>query len=405
MKQKINSISTEISMNWDDITDPDGGFYSEYTDSVSDALLLSITKFAQVDIEYISSITGKDFDTVISALQGAIYQNPETWDECRHKGWETAEEYLSGNLLRKLNIAKDANDQYSGYFQNNVDILEKFLPSSVAAKDIYISLGSPWIPTDIINAFATHILSIDTTKYIGYRHTIHDEYTGAWELPDNCIVIAAGNRTTDKSVIYKMPKALANRLLHIEISTDFDSWKKWAISNGINDKVIGFLSFRQDYFMTFDAANEDLSFATPRSWEMVSNILNHVNNDINSAFLLISGLVGSGIAIEFRAWDKIYSQLPNIEDIFKGKMPPFPKNTDVLYAITSAMTSYAREHKDEMSLIANSIRYATMMPADFSTIVLKDYMSIEPNYKNKLMMIPEFKKWISTKGKLLNGVV
>ena len=259
---------------------------------------------------------------------------------------------------------------------------------------------------DVVNILFLDEISAapQSVQAAAYQITL-DRVVGEHKLPDNCIVIAAGNRTTDKSVAYKMPKALANRLLHIEISTDFDSWKKWAISNGINDKVIGFLSFRQDYFMTFDATNEDLSFATPRSWEMVSNILNYVNNDINSTFLLISGLVGNGIAIEFRAWDKIYSQLPNVEDIFNGKMPPLPKNTDVLYAITSAMTSYAREHKDDMTLIANSIRYATMMPADFSTIVLKDYMSIEPNYKNKLMMIPEFKKWISTKGKLLNGVV
>ena len=215
---------------------------------------------------------------------------------------------------------------------------------------------------DVVNILFLDEISAapQSVQAAAYQITL-DRVVGEHKLPDNCIVIAAGNRTTDKSVAYKMPKALANRLLHIEISTDFDSWKKWAISNGINDKVIGFLSFRQDYFMTFDATNEDLSFATPRSWEMVSNILNYVNNDINSTFLLISGLVGNGIAIEFRAWDKIYSQLPNVEDIFNGKMPPLPKNTDVLYAITSAMTSYAREHKDDMTLIANSIRYAIIV--------------------------------------------
>lgn len=58
-----------------------------------------------------------------------------------------------------------------------------------------------------------------------YQITL-DRVIGEHKLPDNCIVIAAGNRTTDKSVAYKMPKALANRLMHIEIVDSFSSWKK-----------------------------------------------------------------------------------------------------------------------------------------------------------------------------------
>ena len=67
------------------------------------------------------------------------------------------------------------------------------------------------------------------------------------------------------------------------------------------------------------------------------------------------------------------------------------------------MTNYAREHKDDTRAIANSIRYAMRMPSDFSTVLLKNYMAIEKNYREKLMAIPEFFQWIQTKGKLLNG--
>lgn len=55
-----------------------------------------------------------------------------------------------------------------------------------------------------------------------------------------------------------MPKALANRLLHIEVEGNFDSWKEWAIKSGVNDKVIGFLSFRRNYLMNFDAKQKTL---------------------------------------------------------------------------------------------------------------------------------------------------
>jgi len=237
-----------------------------------------------------------------------------------------------------------------------------------------------------------------------YQITL-DRVVGEHKLPNNCIVIAAGNRTTDKSVAYKMPKALANRLLHINVEGNFKSWREWAIKNDLNDKVIGFLSFRQNYLMKFDSSSDDLAFATPRSWEMVSNILNYVDDDIEMMHPLISGLVGSGIAYEFRSWTKVYHQLPEIGDIFNGKNPPLPNNTDAMYALVSSMTTYAKEHKDDLSRIANSIIYAQSMSPDFSTILMKDYMYIEENYKQKLLNIPEFVQWLQTKGKLLNGSV
>lgn len=235
-----------------------------------------------------------------------------------------------------------------------------------------------------------------------YQITL-DRVVGEHRLPDNCIVIAAGNRITDKSVAFKMPKALANRLMHIEVEGSFSSWKQWAIRSGINEKVIGFLYFRQDLLMGFDAEQTDLAFATPRSWEMVSNLLNSVSDDIDEMYTLICGLVGTGVAIEFRTWASVYKDLPAIEDIFDGKEPMLPGNPDAMYALTASMVSYAREHKTEMNRIANSIRYADRMPPDFSTVLMKDYMYIEPDFKEKLMRIPEFGKWLHTKGSLMNG--
>lgn len=237
-----------------------------------------------------------------------------------------------------------------------------------------------------------------------YQITL-DRVVGEHKLPENCIVIAAGNRTTDKSVAFKMPKALANRLLHIEVEGSFKAWKQWAIRSGINDKVLGFLSFRQNYLMGFDSSSDDLAFATPRSWEMVSNILNYVSNDVEKMYSLIAGLVGTSVAVEFRTWARVYQQLPDIQEVFDGKMPALPANTDAMYALTAAMTAYARDHKNDLVRIANSIAYADRMPPDFSTILMKDYMYIDKNYKETLMKIPAFCKWLQTKGRYLNGAV
>lgn len=272
-----------------------------------------------------------------------------------------------------------------------------------------------WLRPKIFNMDASsdviNILFLDeitaapqSVQAAAYQITL-DKTVGEHRLPDNCIVIAAGNRTTDRSVSYKMPKALANRLLHIEVSGSFDAWRKWAVKNGINSMVLGFLSFREDHLMGFDPGSDDTAFATPRSWEMVSNILNNVSSDINEIFPLIAGLIGTGAAIEFRSWANVLSKLPSVENIFAGKNEPVPGNTDVLYALVSSMVCYARDHKDDLAAIANSIRYADRMPPDFAVVLLKDYMYLEPGYRSKLMKIPEFSRWMEKKGRLLNGII
>ena len=157
--------------------------------------------------------------------------------------------------------------------------------------------------------------------------------------------------------------------------------------------------------MGFDCGSDDLAFPTPRAWEMVSNILNGIDDDIDNMYSLIAGIVGTGVAVEFRTWSNVYRTLPDIEDIFDGKMPEMPQNMDAMYALTASMAVYARGHKDEMSRIANSIRYADKMPPDFGAVLMKDYMYIEKGYKERLMLIPEFVKWIQSKGYLMNGSV
>lgn len=257
---------------------------------------------------------------------------------------------------------------------------------------------------DVVNILFLDEISAapQSVQAAAYQITL-DRTVGEHSLPDNCIVIAAGNRTTDKSVAYKMPKALANRMLHVEITDGFEPWLEWAVRSGINEKVIGFLSFKPAELMRFDPSSESLAFATPRSWEMVSNILNNVSDDLSEVYSLVAGVIGVGAAIELKHWCEVYSQLPDMEDIFDGKVYNVPKETDLLYAIISSMTAYAREHRNEMDRINNSLEFAQMMPPDFVAVLLKDYMYIEKDYKQKLMKCPEFIDLASRYGRYFNG--
>lgn len=180
--------SMDLPLDWENAFNQDVRTQGIHADSISDGLIFSLSNLGRVDIEYISSITGEDYKTIIGVLKGSIYQNPETWGECFYKGWETSEEYLSGNMMRKWKAAKDANKEYNGYFADNIRAIEKVLPPTVATKDIYVTLGSPWVPTDIIDDFIEHLLgdwrrywySIDNEEDF---NTKHDELTGTWEIP------------------------------------------------------------------------------------------------------------------------------------------------------------------------------------------------------------------------------
>lgn len=143
----------DLPLDWENSFSGDDRTVGVHTESIPDALVIYLNTLGKVDIEYISSVTGESCKTVIETLKGSIYQNPETWNECFYKGWETADEYLTGNLKRKWNAAKSATNKYNGYFDDNIAAIERVLPKSVACEDIYITLGSPWIPPDVIDDF------------------------------------------------------------------------------------------------------------------------------------------------------------------------------------------------------------------------------------------------------------
>ena len=291
---------------------------------------------------------------------------------------------------------------------NPVDL--RGIPTSNADKTL-----SVWLKPKIFDMDTSddtlNILFLDeisaappSVQAAAYQITL-DRVIGEHKLPDNCLVVAAGNRVTDRSVAYKMPRALANRLMHFEIVPDFVSWKEWAIRSGINDKVIGFLSFKQNYLNDEENTKDDLAFPTPRSWEMVSNILNEISADMSFAYPLICGLVGAGIASEFKAWTRIYADLPSIDGIFAGKETRIPKSTDQLYALTSSMITRARANRGDWKSVGNSIDYALKMPPDFACVLLKGYQDIDEEFSKKLLEIPAFVRWLNTRGKLLNGII
>ena len=161
---------------------------------------------------------------------------------------------------------------------------------------------------------------------------------GKYVLPDNVVIVAAGNRESDKGVTYRMPTPLANRFIHQEMRVDFNSWQEWAVNANIHKDVVGYISFAKQDLYDFDAKSSSRAFATPRSWTFVSELLKNDAVDDDTAMNLIAGTVGEGLAVKFMAHRKIAGRMPNPMDILKGKVKDLNvKEVSAMYSLVISM--------------------------------------------------------------------
>ena len=161
---------------------------------------------------------------------------------------------------------------------------------------------------------------------------------GKYRLPDNVVMVAAGNRESDKGVTYRMPTPLANRFLHQEMKVDFASYQEWAVKNNIHKDVVGYLSFSKQDLQDFDAKSASRAFATPRTWTFVSELLEDDDGDDDTLMNLIAGTIGEGLAVKFMAHRKIAGRMPRPEDILSGKEKELNvKEVSAMYSLVISM--------------------------------------------------------------------
>jgi hypothetical protein len=167
---------------------------------------------------------------------------------------------------------------------------------------------------------------------------------GKYVLPKNVSIVAAGNRDSDKGVTYRMPMPLANRFIHLEMRPDFTSWQQWAVNKGIHKDVVGYLSFAKQDLYDFDARSSSRSFATPRSWSFVSDLLKDEDIDTDTLFNLVAGTVGEGLATKFAAHRKVAGKMPEPSDILSGKVKDLAvKEVSAMYSLTISMCYELRD--------------------------------------------------------------
>ena len=234
---------------------------------------------------------------------------------------------------------------------------------------------------DELNAAAP---SVQSSAY----QLILDRKVGEYELPDGWAIVAAGNREGDRGVTYRMPAPLANRFVHFELEVDVNDWRDWAYKSALDERIIAYISYKNEHLFTFEAKSDAKSFATPRSWEYVGNIL---KSSLSSELLLetLSGTVGKDVAVSFLSFIRVMDRLPDVENILNATDAEYSDALDVLYALSAGLVSAYLKRQDDVRL-ENLLAYTLEMKSEFAVMIVQDLQRNGVDMQHSAI----FKKWV-----------
>lgn len=182
---------------------------------------------------------------------------------------------------------------------------------------------------DVVFVFFDEVNSAAPSVQAACYQIALNRRVGQYSLPDNAVIIMAGNREGDRGVTFRMPAPLANRMVHLELRVDFDPWHEWAVRNQIHPDVVGFLNFSKNSLYDFDPKSPQKAFATPRSWKFVSDLLGDPDCSEDTFTDLVCGTVGEGLGLKFIAHRRIASSLPAPSDVLSGTTTDLKKRNEI----------------------------------------------------------------------------
>ncbi len=180
----------------------------DHVDTAPEALAVSMAERAMVDLDFMADLTGMDKDKLIDELTGLIYQNP-IGNPGPYEQWQTADEYLSGDIRQKLKAAEAAVEFQEGgeRFKPNIEALQAVVPKDLEPHEIGVRLGATWIPASDITDFVHELLN--TPYYL--RRRIQAEFvplTGTWNITNKTVdlnnVVANTQYGTDRRNAYRI---------------------------------------------------------------------------------------------------------------------------------------------------------------------------------------------------------
>lgn len=257
--------------------------------------------------------------------------------------------------------------------------------------------------------FFDELTAADRTLQAAAYELILDRKLGAdYNVPKGWLIVAAGNRSTDRAVAYSMSSALSNRFCHVTLEAKLDSWVQWGHSNGMHPDVLGFLRFRPELLFKMEGATEQ-GWPSPRSWHRVSTMISSLEdkgmNDSPLIDVTVAGLVGPAAALEFKAFRK-YTGCGDVarKALLENHQVRFPDRADERYAYTSALLYHLLQKEEAiLTLWPRFLQIIDHMSPDFGTLAITDAIASAPGHLAEEMLLdPKYLAW-SAKTDLVMG--
>ena len=211
-------------------------------DTASEALAVSMGEKARVDMEYMCELTGKSEQEIYQDLKGVIFLNPmHGYGNSTEAKYLMADEYLSGNVREKLAWAKRSAEVYPDDYKINVEALEKVQPADLTASEIFVQLGTTWLPEEIVQQFIYEFL--DTPLWARYNIKVHySKFTSEWNVEgksyDRSNVKAYSTYGTSRINAYKIIEETLNmKDVRIFDYIEDDEGRKKAVLNNKETQI------------------------------------------------------------------------------------------------------------------------------------------------------------------------
>jgi hypothetical protein len=210
------------------------------------------------------------------------------------------------------------------------------------------------------------------TQAAAYK-VVYDKMVGMNMLHEKCILGAAGNLITDGAIVNRLGTAMQSRMIHLVIHADARQWSSWASKNQLATEVISFINFQPDLLHKFNPDHDDFTFACPRTWHFVSDLVKKHGFD-NVGLPLLVGTVGEGAAIEFHTYTEVYQQLPTMNNIINDpKGAGIPNDPAAQSAVAGMIGTYTDDKN-----IDKVIHYVDRMGIEFQTFAIRDLVNRNP---------------------------
>ena len=181
---------------------------------------------------------------------------------------------------------------------------------------------------------------------------ILDRRLGDYVLPTGSRVVGAGNRVEDRALVRPMATALANRMVHVALEPDADSWLGWGATHGVHPLVLAFVRARPDRLSELPPTDATPTYPTPRAWHMLSDALASVGERLWPA--VAAGSVGDRAGAEWAAFAKRAVEAPPLEAIAAGTAT-LPRDPELLYFLGASSLARLSSQRAEDGEIAAKV--------------------------------------------------